>query len=219
MRPPSESRSHLLRIAPEGVPIVAGGVAASALVAAFSPRGSVLPLALTAGMALFFRDPVRPLPEDPNAIVAAADGVVTRVDTVDEPRFIGGPALRIATFLSLFDVHINRSPVAGAVRYLDHQPGEFRAAWDAEADVVNERNYIGLETAHGPVMMLQIAGLVARRIVCHLQDGDSVPAGERIGMIKFGSRTDVLMPLAAARPLVVAGMRVKAGISQIGEWV
>jgi phosphatidylserine decarboxylase len=116
-------------------------------------------------------------------------------------------------------VHINRLPVAGTVRYLEHLPGEYRAAWDAEADEVNERNYLGLETEHGPVLLIQIAGLVARRIVCHLRVGDGGAAGERLGMIKFGSRTDVIVPKSAARSLVVAGMHVKAGVTPIGEWL
>ena len=212
-------RPRQSRIAPEGYPVLAGGAAISALTARYSRRWALVPLALTAASAAFFRDPARPLPTDARLLTAAADGVVTRVDTIDEQRFVKGSALRIVTFLSLLDVHINRLPVAGTVRFLEHVPGEFRAAWDAEADVVNERNYIGLETAHGPVLMVQIAGLVARRIVCHLRPGHTVPAGERIGMIKFGSRTDVIVPAAVARSLVVPGIRVKAGITPIGEWV
>jgi phosphatidylserine decarboxylase len=158
------------------------------------------------------------LPTDAGQLYSAADGRVLRVDEVDEPRFIGGPALRIATFLSLADVHINRTPVSGALRYVEHMPGDFRAAWDAEADIVNERNYVGIDTEHGPVLILQIAGLVARRIVCRVGPGDTVHAGERIGLIKFGSRTDVLVPVNSARPSVVAGMRVYAGATPIGVW-
>lgn len=205
-------------VAPEGYPIIASAVAITAMTVRYSRRLACLPLAFTAASALFFRDPARALPDDSSRFYAAADGLVTRVDMIDEPRFIRGPALRVVTFLSLFDVHINRAPVAGRVRYLEHLPGEFRAAWDAEADEVNERNYIGLETEHGPVLMIQIAGLVARRIVCHLGDGRVVAAGERIGMIKFGSRTDVIVPRTVARSLVVPGMRVTAGVTPIGEW-
>lgn len=209
----------LPHIAPEGYALVAGGVLATALTALCSRRAALLPLTLTAATTAFFRDPVRPLPTDPGMIVAAADGLITRVDSIEEPRFIRGPALRIVTFLSLFDVHINRLPAAGTVRYLERHDGVFRAAWDAEADAVNERNYIGLETEHGPVLMIQIAGLVARRIVCHLQVGQTAAAGERIGLIKFGSRTDVIVPQAAARALVVPGMHVRAGVTKIGAWL
>jgi phosphatidylserine decarboxylase len=208
-----------MRVAPEGLPFIAGGVALGAVLSPFAPRLALAPLAFSAASAYFFRDPVRPLPSDPSVIVAAADGTITRVDTIDEPRFIKGPALRIVTFLSLFDVHINRIPVGGTVRYLEHISGDFRAAWDAEADLVNERNYIGLETPFGPVLMVQIAGLVARRIVCHLHTGSQVEGGERMGLIRFGSRTDVLVPQNTARPLVVPGMHIAGGITPIGTWL
>src|SRR3954451_18469957 len=198
---PLGPKQYIPGIAPEGYNIVAGSAAITLATLSLSPRWALLPLALTAGSALFFRDPVRPQPNDARGIFAAADGLITRVDTVDELRYIEGPALRIVTFLSLFDVHINRAPTGGTVEYLDYKHGEFRAAWDAEADEVNERNYIGMATSHGPVLMVQIAGLVARRIVCHLENETTVGAGERIGMIKFGSRTDVLVPHAAARAL------------------
>ncbi len=219
MRRLAKQRPLIPGVAPEGYPVIAGGLALTALMARYSRRLASVPLGLTAASALFFRDPRRGLPIDDSSIVAAADGLVTRVDTIDEPRFIKGPALRVVTFLSLFDVHINRMPVAGTVRYTEHLAGEFRAAWDAEADEVNERNYIGLETQHGPVLMIQIAGLVARRIVCHLDKGDFARAGERIGMIKFGSRTDVIVPAGLARSLVVPGERVVAGMTLVGEWL
>jgi phosphatidylserine decarboxylase len=216
---PLVKRPRVPGVAPEGYPIIAGGVALAALTARYSRAWASLPLAFTVASTLFFRDPKRSLPSDECKLVAAADGLVTRVDTIDEPRFIKGRALRIVTFLSLFDVHINRMPVAGTVRYIEHLPGEFRAAWDAEADLVNERNYIGLETAHGPVLMIQIAGLVARRIECHVGAGSNVRAGERMGMIKFGSRTDVIVPDGVAHSLVVPGRRVIAGVTPIGEWL
>jgi phosphatidylserine decarboxylase len=211
-------RLRSIRVASEGLPFIAGGVALGALLAPVAPRLAFAPLAFSAASAYFFRDPERPLPSDPSVIVAAADGTITRVDTVDEPRFIKGPALRVVTFLSLFDVHINRVPVGGTVRYLEHIPGDFRAAWDAEADQVNERNYIGLETPFGPVLMIQIAGLVARRIVCKVQTGSNVDAGARLGLIRFGSRTDVLVPHHAARALVVPGVSVSGGMTPIGIW-
>lgn len=205
-------------LAPEGLPVLGLGAALTGVAALFSPRLAVLPLAATLGAAYFFRDPARPLPGDPGLFYSAADGRVLRVERVDEPRFIGGPALRIATFLSLFDVHVNRSATAGAVRYVEHVPGSFEAAWGEDVHEVNERNYIGLETPHGKVLMIQIAGLVARRIVCNVKVGDQVPTGGRLGIIKFGSRTDVLVPFHAAQPLVVAGMRVHAGITPLGAW-
>lgn len=209
---------YQVKLAPDGMPFIGFGAALTGITALFSKRLALAPLALTAATAAFFRDPDRPLPTDARCFYSAADGRVLRVDQIDEPRFIGGKALRVVTFLSLFDVHINRTPVSGTVRYIEHVPGDFRAAWDAAADVANERNYVGLETEHGPVMVIQIAGLVARRIVCRVGPGDVLESGERIGMIKFGSRTDVLVPAEAARPLVTAGMHVYAGTTPLGAW-
>lgn len=205
-------------LAPEGLSILATGAAVTGLTALISRKLAVAPLALTLGAAYFFRDPQRPLPDDSQLFYSAADGRVLRVEEIDEPRFIKGRALRIATFLSLFDVHVNRAATAGTVRYIEHVPGDFQAAWAEDADTANERNYIGFDTPHGPVMIVQIAGLVARRIVCNVSSGAEVAAGERLGLIKFGSRTDVLVPAGTARPLVVAGMRVQAGITPMGVW-
>ncbi|GAC1651637.1 MAG: phosphatidylserine decarboxylase [Herpetosiphon sp.] len=206
-------------IAPEGFSLLAGGAALTAATALFSRRAAAVPLALTLGTAAFLRDPHRALPSDAGNLYAAADGTVTRVDQVDETRFIHGPALRIVTFLSVFNVHINRAPTAGTVRFVEYHTGEFRAAWDHDADMVNERNYIGLETVHGPVLMIQIAGLIARRIVFNPSKGDALASGERVGLIKFGSRTDVIVPLGSAEATVVAGMRIQAGITPIGRWL
>ncbi|HEX6288474.1 MAG TPA: phosphatidylserine decarboxylase [Herpetosiphonaceae bacterium] len=217
-RPSQRLALNLPGLAPEGLPILGMGAAVTGATALFSRRLAAVPLVLTLGAAYFFRDPPRVLPGDASFLYSAADGRVLRVEEVDEPRFIRGRALRIATFLSLFDVHVNRSATDGTVRYLEHVPGSFAAAWGEDVHEVNERQYIGLETAHGPVLLIQIAGLVARRIVCHAQTGDELRAGERFGMIKFGSRTDVLLPAGAARPLVVAGMRVTAGITPVGVW-
>jgi phosphatidylserine decarboxylase len=205
-------------LAPEGLPIIGASAALTGVTALFSRKAALLPLAATIGTAFFFRDPERALPTDPMRYYSAADGRVLRVEEVDEPRFIKGTALRIATFLSLFDVHVNRAAADGTVRYLDYVPGAFQAAWAEDAHEANERMYIGLDTPHGPMLIVQVAGLVARRIVCHVQPPDTIRAGERIGLIKFGSRTDVLVPAAAARPLVSAGMRVRAGITPIGAW-
>ncbi len=206
-------------IAPEGLSLLAAGAAATAAAALVSRRAAVVPLALTLGTAAFLRDPDRPLPMDTTQLWAGADGTITRVDEIDEQRFIHGPALQIVTFLSVFNVHINRAATAGVVRYIEHITGEFRAAWDAECDTVNERNYIGLETPHGPVLMMQIAGLVARRIVCNAEPGDALVAGQRIGLIKFGSRTDVIVPRGTVQPLVVPGMKVQAGRTPLGVWI
>ena len=217
-RPSQQSSPILPNIAPEGLPILGLGAVLTGATALFSRKLATVPLALTLGAAYFFRDPWRDLPTDAQFFYSAADGRVLRVEEVDEPRFIRGRALRIATFLSLFDVHVNRSATQGTVQYVQHVPGDFAAAWGEDVHEVNERNYIGLETPRGPMLIVQIAGLVARRIVCNVKPGDDLRAGERLGIIKFGSRTDVLVPAGAARPLVVAGMRVAAGITPVGVW-
>lgn len=211
-------RSAVPGLAPEGVPIVALSALASGAAALAARRWALLPLAFTLGSGYFFRDPERELPTDESKLYSAADGRVIRVEYTQEPRFIRGGALRIATFLSLFDVHINRAATGGVVRYAEHVPGDFTAAWAEDADVTNERMYIGFDTPHGPVMIVQIAGLVARRIVCRVRPGDEVATGARIGLIKFGSRTDVIVPADAADPLVVAGARIQGGVTPIAAW-
>lgn len=211
-------RRSLPGIAIEGVPFIGAGLGLSALTALWSRRAATLPLALTAFTTYFFRDPDRECPADPDTVYSAADGHITHIDEVEEPRFIGGMATRIVTFLSVFDVHINRIPVAGTVRYRDYVQGEFRAAWDNEADIVNERAYLGLETAHGPVLVSQIAGLVARRIVTWPVAGEDVAAGERFGLIKFGSRTDILVPRGSLKVMVKKGQKVQGALTKIGVW-
>jgi phosphatidylserine decarboxylase len=205
-------------IAPEGLPLLAAEAAITGAVALWSRRAALLPLAATIATAAFLRDPARPLPTDPTRVWAAADGQIMRVETLDESRFLQGPALRIVTFLSLLNVHINRAPVAGEVAYRVYVPGRFRPAYEPDCDLRNERQYLGLETAHGPVLLVQIAGILARRIVCHPQPGDHLAAGQRIGLIRFGSRTDVWLPRDRARALVTPGMRVHAGITPLAAW-
>ena len=213
------TRRSLPGLAIEGVPFIAAGAGLTALAALINRRAALVPLALTGFTAYFFRDPDRPLVADPRGLYSAADGVVTSVDEIDEPRFINGPATRIVTFLSVFDVHINRIPCAGVVRYRDYVPGDFRAAWDKEVDVVNERAYIGLETEFGPVLLSQIAGLVARRIITWPVAGEEVAAGERFGLIRFGSRTDIIVPRGAAKILVKPGQKVVGAQTKVGEWL
>ncbi|GAA5526379.1 phosphatidylserine decarboxylase [Herpetosiphon gulosus] len=212
-------RRSLPGIAIEGMPFIGAGLGLTALTALFSRKAAILPLALTAFTSYFFRDPDRECPADSSILYAAADGHITMIDEVDEPRFIGGKATRIVTFLSVFDVHINRTPCAGTVQYRDYVQGEFRAAWDGEADIVNERAYLGLETEHGPVLISQIAGLVARRIITWPVVGEELGAGERFGLIKFGSRTDILVPSGSINIFVKKGQAIKGGLTQIGAWL
>ena len=165
----------------------------------------------------FFRDPERRAPEGTGLIVAPADGKVVAIDEVEEPDFIGGRAKRISIFLSVLDVHVNRVPVEGVVRLFRYQPGKFHVASLAVASIENEQSIVGVEAPGGKILFKQIAGLIARRIVCELREGHKVRRGERFGIIKFGSRMDVFMP-HTAEIKVRLRQQVTAGESIIGEF-
>ncbi|HUB67035.1 MAG TPA: phosphatidylserine decarboxylase [Candidatus Methylacidiphilales bacterium] len=165
----------------------------------------------------FFRDPERTVPSDPNLIVSAADGLVTGVDEMDEPDFRLGRMRRIAVFLSVFDVHVNRAPFEARVTKTAYKPGKFLDARHPDASTGNECLAWRLESSRGPVAIRQIAGLIARRIVAWSGEGKAVARGERIGMIRFGSRTEVFVPLECAI-LVKPGDRVKGAATPIARW-
>ena len=169
------------------------------------------------GVIWFFRDPERRPSDDPAAIVAPADGRVVEVDQDAEFAAAGGRGRRISIFLSVFDVHINRAPAAGTIRSSEHSPGAFFDARRPEAAGRNERRDWIIETGHGPCAVAQIAGLIARRIVAWSRPGDRVAIGERIGMIRFGSRTDLLLP-ASAEVAVRVGDRVRGGETVVARW-
>jgi phosphatidylserine decarboxylase len=162
----------------------------------------------------FFRDPERTIPTDPDVLVSPADGTVTHIDTVDDPDFPGGRAFRVSIFLSVFNVHVNRIPRTGRVVRLNYYPGAFLDARVADCAVRNEQFWIDIQDARtgGVVRVKQIAGAIARRIVCWLKPDEEVKAGDRLGMIKFGSRTELLLPFELAREVVVkVGDTVKGG--------
>lgn len=163
-------------------------------------------------VAFFFRDPDRLGESGPGLYLAPADGRVLAVEQVVEPDFIGGPAVRISIFLSLLDVHVQRSPVDGVVEHVEHRPGRFAAAWNPDAGSENERTTIGIDTGEERVVVRQIAGLVARRIVTYVEEETQVDQGERIGLIRFGSRVDAYLPPTAV-VRVSPGDRVQAGTS------
>jgi phosphatidylserine decarboxylase len=162
----------------------------------------------------FFRDPERTPPPDPDTIVSPADGRVMEV--VDEP-LQGQPGLRISVFLSIFDVHVNRSPVAGRITAIEYHTGKFYAAMRGRASAENEQNTFFVQSDHGQVVFKQIAGWVARRIICWKSSGDSVMRGERVGMIRFGSRMDIWLP-AGVEILVRPGQHVAGGTSVLARW-
>lgn len=177
-----------------------------------------LGLAVTALLLNFFRNPQRAVPSDLAAIVAPADGKVVLTDEVQELEFLGGPARRVAIFMNIFDVHVNRAPVAGRVVASRHRAGRFLAAYKEEADRVNEQQAILWETTAGSrVLTVQIAGLLARRIVPAVKERDVLARGARFGMICFGSRVDLYLPLNCDI-LVKVGNRVRAGESIVARW-
>lgn len=178
---------------------------------------SFLPIALLLFTLFFFRDPERAIPFDPNHAVSPADGVVMRVDEIPQDEFIGGPAKKIVIFLSVFNVHINRAPIAGKIAFVEYKRGEMLAAYKPEASEVNERNTIGIRGEKVSVKVNQITGLIARRIVCNVKEGDEVKQGDRYGLIKFGSCTELVLP-ASATVKVQKGDKVTGGISILAEF-
>lgn len=178
---------------------------------------SVLCWAATAMSVFFFRDPERTIPSDEGIVVSPADGTVIGIDEVDELQFLGGRARRVSIFLSVFNVHVNRVPVEGTVKFLQYQRGQFHVASLPKASSDNEQSVIGIESPRGKVLFKQIAGLIARRIVYDLREGLHVQRGERFGIIKFGSRMEVYLPLNT-EVKVRLKEKVRAGESIIGEF-
>jgi phosphatidylserine decarboxylase len=178
-----------------------------------APAWAAIPLLLGAFFLWFFRDPERVIPSDPGLVVSPADGKVTEVAaTVLE----GQPATRISIFLSVFDVHVNRSPAAGVIREVVYQRGKFLNAMDAVSAEQNEQNVVTMDSGGMKVVFKQIAGLLARRIVFNHKAGENLARGQRVGLIKFGSRTDVIFT-GAAQLAVKVGDRVKGGSSILAQ--
>ena len=190
-----------------------GALAVLFLVLGFWPLGLAF-LLLSSFMAFFFRDPRRQPPTDSNVVVAPADGRVTRVRPVESSS--DRSATVVSIFLSPLDVHINRAPVAGKITDISYSPGKFLMATDENASLVNEQNALTIEGEQITVVCKQIAGILARRIVCWKRVGESVTLGERFGLIKFSSRTDVLLP-ESVEVLIAEGARVKGGTTIIGR--
>jgi phosphatidylserine decarboxylase len=196
-------------IAREGWPFVAGSLAAAIIVHVLAGLWWALPLWLVALFVLqFFRDPPRTAPADPNAVVCPADGRVVVVERTRDP-YLDREAIKVSVFMNVFNAHSNRSPVEGVVRKRWYHPGSFVNASLAKASLENERAALWLSTPHGDVTCVQVAGLIARRIVCYPKEGDHLARGERFGFIRFGSRVDVYLPLTAT-PKASVGDKVYA---------
>jgi phosphatidylserine decarboxylase len=194
-----QARSHPLLLSNKAVALGVGAASLAAL-----------------GLAYFLRDPERRPPNDPRAILAPADGQVLLVETAAAPAFLAGPAWRIVIFLSLWDVHVQRAPAAGRVALSQRQAGGFAPAFAAQA-AHNAGHQLGLETAHGRVLVVRTSGLLARRVTTTVALGQHLRAGERIGRILLGSRAEVFVPVAAA-VCVRPGQPVRAGETVLAAW-
>src|ERR1700733_11426310 len=191
-------------------PLIAGGVC---LIPGWRVLAAIL-IFLGLFVFYFFRDPEREIPSDPGAVVSPADG---RIVVITDEANNGKPGKRISIFLAIWNVHVNRSPEAGTITGMEYRSGKFLAAMVARASTENEQNVISLSTARGEMMFKQIAGLIARRVVCWKKRGDVVARGERIGLVRFGSRVDLWVP-RNAEILVKLGDNVKGGSSVLARW-
>jgi phosphatidylserine decarboxylase len=215
----------VIRTAPEGRWFIAGAWLVALVLVGMAVRsgspawivGAALWFVLAVWVVAFFRDPERPWSRGERLIVAPADGKVVSVIEVDEPAFLLGRALRVSIFMNVFDCHVNRYPTDGTVAYRHYNPGEFGHAAAEKSSLSNEQASVGLTAARGKVLIRQIAGLVARRIVTDHEVGTVVHQGERLGMIRFGSRVDLFLPLDT-RVLVHVGDTTRVGVTVVGEW-
>lgn len=204
-------------IAKAGYPFIVAAAFTTAVLALLGLATlAIVGLLATFFICCFFRDPDRPIPQAADALVSPADGKVIAVRTNKNSGFVDGPCLQISIFMNLLDVHVNRIPFEGEIKNIAYEPGKFWPADQQRALENNERNALWLETKKGvTICFVQIAGLVARRIICEVQKGDQVRRGQRFGLICFGSRVDLYLPVDTA-PEVSVGQKVMAGTSILG---
>jgi phosphatidylserine decarboxylase len=216
----------VIRTAPEGRWFIVGAwlIALALILGAlrYDTVGWMVAVALWVPIAIwviaFFRDPVRSGERGALLVVAPADGKVVEVRVLDEPDFFGGPAQRICIFMNVFDCHVNRYPADGTVAYRHYVAGKFLHAAHEKSSLENEQSSVGLETGRGRMLIRQIAGLIARRIVTDDPVGTVVKQGDRLGMIRFGSRVDLFIPVGSD-VLVRVGDRTRVGITVVARWV
>jgi phosphatidylserine decarboxylase len=207
-----------MRVAPEGWPFILAAWAIAALLGLFAPVwAALLWLPIAVWVIAFFRDPVREGPRGDNLVIAPADGVVVSVKSMDESDYVKARTNRVSIFMNVFNVHVNRYPMNGTIEYRHYNRGAFGHAGTEKASLDNEQSTIGLMTARGRVLVRQIAGLVARRIITDHGVGTAVVQGERMGLIRFGSRVDVFVS-ATAKVLVHEGDKTVAGRTVVAQW-
>ncbi|HWQ40587.1 MAG TPA: phosphatidylserine decarboxylase family protein [Desulfosporosinus sp.] len=176
----------------------------------------ILPGILFLFILFFFRNPERDISTDELTLVSPADGVVMEVERVFEDQFFNGESIRVSIFLSVFNVHVNRSPMAGKVIFRAYRPGKMIPAFKSHASELNEKNYVGIQNKHLQILVTQVTGFIARRIVCWVNKEDILSKGERFGLIKFGSCTEIFVPTNVAI-MVSPGDKVRGGVSVIGR--
>jgi phosphatidylserine decarboxylase len=211
-------KNHSSFIVQEGIPFIIplGAVTLIAFLSGFTWM-TVLSFLLTLFVVWFFRNPERTISDNPRQLLSPADGKVIRIEEVASEECSGRSFLKISIFMNVFNVHVNRIPYSGEVFAIRYKPGKFLSANLDKASALNERNTLMIRTDDGrEILTVQIAGLIARRIVCWLEEGAKVKKGERFGLIRFGSRVEVFLPLGST-PLVNIGDKVKAGETAIGE--
>ncbi|NOT07182.1 MAG: phosphatidylserine decarboxylase family protein [Gemmatimonadales bacterium] len=206
-----------MRIAPEGWPFIAIGWVILAALAWFNPWLGLIWLPVAIWLLVFFRDPIRLGPRGDEFILAPADGVVVSVISIDEPLFIKGPATRVSIFMNIFNVHVNRYPSRGTVGFRAYVKGKFGHAMPEKASHENEQSTIGLDSPRGKLLIRQIAGLIARRIVTDHQPGTLVEQSQRLGLIRFGSRVDLFLP-AGAEVAVAVGQKTRVAETVVARW-
>ncbi|NLV17475.1 MAG: phosphatidylserine decarboxylase family protein [Syntrophomonadaceae bacterium] len=204
-------------VAKEGWSIIIVLLLISLLTGHFFGWWAILPFTAAIFTVFFFRNPQRSIPDMDGIFVSPADGVIINIEQQHEDRYLGEEAVKISIFLSLFNVHVNRSPVEGKVAYLEQFSGKNLPANRLEAGHLNVKNCMGLESEWGKVMVVQITGLIARRLVCWARVGDQLERGERFGLIKFGSCTEIYLPKNIVLN-VKPGDRVKGGATTLGRF-
>ena len=209
--PPSQTA---FPVASAGYPFILSAAFATAVLALLGITSlTLIGLVITFAICGFFRDPERVIPDQQGAVVSPADGKVVAASVVDNSLFYDGPTMKISIFMSVFNVHVNRVPYAGRVKEINYHPGKFIAANFDKASLENEHNAVLIETENGKhLCVVQVAGLIARRIICRIKPGENVIRGQRFGLICFGSRLDVYLP-ANVKVNVVVGDKIQAGVT------
>jgi phosphatidylserine decarboxylase len=217
----TDGKVRLPGLDPAVTPIIGLGLGLAGILLGLRPRLAAWPLALTAAAALLYRDPDRATPNSAEALFAPADGELLAIADEYEHRFLHTDAVRLSIEVSPLNVPVQRSPAAGTVAYLEHVEGSYRAPWDLRGSETAEsgRQFIGISTGWGPLLLVITAGPLARRIGCRLAIGDHVQAGERLATVRFGARVDLLLPRDAVGELPTLGAELVAGVSRVGRVV